>query len=175
MNTSFVAFLNKEGIACASDTDMTLYTLSRQEPVGSCREFVFTHPLGCHHQHLSKKGEIAKHEVFGDYARDFCNYLCSVEVDPAWKKMTEDDRNIIFLGFGTDDVFPSVVDIMVHIDEETDKLVCDFNIERGIDHDNETDFFTLSHFEKTQPIMYGISHAAHLKLIDKQVEPYRSL
>ncbi len=25
MNTSFVAFMNKRGIACASDTDMTLY------------------------------------------------------------------------------------------------------------------------------------------------------
>ena len=33
MKTSFVAFLNKRGIACASDTDMTLYALSRQEPV----------------------------------------------------------------------------------------------------------------------------------------------
>ena len=32
MKTSFVAFLNKRGIACASDTDMTLYALSRQEP-----------------------------------------------------------------------------------------------------------------------------------------------
>lgn len=170
MNTSFVAFLNKEGIACASDTDVTLYTLSRQEPVALAVNSYSPIPWDAIINTYLKKGEIAKHEVFGDYARDFCNYLCSVEVDPAWKKMTEDDRNIIFLGFGTDDVFPSAVDIMVHIDEETDKLVCDFNIERGIDHDNETDFFTLSHFEKTQPIMYGISHAAHLKLIDKQVE-----
>ena len=33
MNTSFVAYMNKRGIACASDTDMTMYALSKQEPV----------------------------------------------------------------------------------------------------------------------------------------------
>lgn len=170
MNTSFVAFLNKEGIACASDTDMTLYALSRQEPVALAVNSYSPIPWDSIINAYLKQGDIAKHETFGDYARDFCNYLCAAEVDPAWNKMTEDDKNIVFLGFGADDVFPSAVDIMVRIDEETGKLVCDFNIERGIDHDNETDFFTLSHFEKTQPVMYGISHAAHHKLIDKQVE-----
>lgn len=170
MNTSFVAFLNKHGIACASDTDMTLYTLSRQEPVAVAVNQYSPIPWDTIINTYLKRGEIAKHDVFGDYARDFCNYLCAVEANPACKKMTDDDGNIVFLGFGADDLFPSAVDIMVRYDEETGKLVCDFDIERGIDHDNETDFFTLSHFENTQPVIYGISDIIRQKLIDKQVE-----
>ena len=168
MKTSFVAFLNKHGIACASDTDMTLYTLSRQEPVALAVNSYSPIPWDSIINACLRQGEIAKHEIFGDYARDFSNYLSTVKINPAWKNLTEDDGNIIFLGFGTDDVFPSAVDIQVHLDDEASKLICDFNIERGIDHDNETDFYTLTHFENMQPIIYGISDVARSKLIEKQ-------
>ena len=169
MKTSFVAFLNKEGIACASDTDMTLYALSRQEPVALAVNSYSPIPWSAIINSYLRKGEISKHEVFGDYARDFSNFLSSVKINPAWKNLTEDDGNILFLGFGADDVFPSAVDIQVHLDEESSKLVCDINNERGIDHDNETDFYTLSHFDNTQPLIYGISDVARAKLIEKQV------
>lgn len=168
MKTSFVAFLNKHGIACASDTDMTLYALSRQEPVALAVNSYSPIPWDSIINAYVRQGEIAKHEIFGDYARDFSNYLSTVKINPAWKNLTEDDGNIIFLGFGTDDVFPSAVDIQVHLDDEASKLICDFIIERGIDHDNETDFYTLTHFENMQPIIYGISDAARSKLIEKQ-------
>ena len=168
MKTSFVAFLNKQGIACASDTDMTLYALSRQEPVALAVNSYSPIPWNTIINSYLRKGEISKHEFFGDYSRDFSNFLSSVKINPAWNNLTEDDGNILFLGFGTDDVFPSAVDILVHLDEESSKLVCDINIERGIDHDNETDFYTLSHFENTQPLIYGISDVARAKLIEKQ-------
>ena len=99
MNTSFVAFLNKEGIACASDTDMTLYALSRQEPVALAVNSYSPIPWDAIINTYLKKGEIAKHEVFGDYACDFSNYLSTVKINPAWKNLTEDDGNIIFLRF----------------------------------------------------------------------------
>jgi hypothetical protein len=168
MKTSFVAFLNKHGIACASDTDMTLYALSRQEPVALAVNSYSPIPWDTIINAYLRQGEIAKHEIFGDYARDFSNYLSTVKINPGWKNLTEDDGKIIFLGFGTDDVFPSAVDIQVHLDDEASKLICDFNTERGIDHDKETDFYTLSHFENTQPIIYGISDDVRTKLIEKQ-------
>ncbi len=168
MKTSFVAFLNKRGIACASDTDMTLYALSRQEPVALAVNSYSPIPWDSIINTYLRQGEITKHEIFGDYARDFSSYLSTVKINPAWKNLTEDEGKIIFLGYGSDDVFPSAVDIQVHLDDESDKLVCDFNIERGIDHGNETDFYTLTHFDNTQPIMFGISDVAREKLIEKQ-------
>ena len=168
MSTSFVAFLNMHGIACASDTDMTLYSLSQQEPVALAVNSYSPIPWDSIINSYLRQGEIAKHVVFGDYARDFSSYLSTIKINPAWKKLTEDDGNIIFLGFGTNDVFPSVVYIQVHLDDEASKLTCDFNTERGIDHNNETDFYTLTHFENTQSVIYGISDVARTKLIEKQ-------
>ena len=168
MKTSFVAFLNKHGIACASDTDMTLYALSRQEPVALAVNSYSPIPWDSIINAYLRQGEIAKHEIFGDYARDFSSYLSTVKINPSWKDLTEDDGNIIFLGFGTDDVFPSAVDIQVHLDYEATKLVCDFNTERSIDHDNETAFYTLTRFENMQPIIKGISDVVRTKLIEKQ-------
>lgn len=168
MKTSFVAFLNKRGIACASDTDMTLYALSRQEPVALAVNSYSPIPWDAIINTYLKQGEIAKHETFGDYARDFSNYLSTVKINPAWKNLTEDDGRILFLGFGSDDVFPSAVDIQVHLDNEVPKLVCDFKSERGIDHYNETDFYTLTRFETIQPITHGVNDVARLKLTVKQ-------
>ena len=168
MKTSFVAFLNKRGIACASDTDMTLYALSRQEPVALAVNSYSPIPWDSIINAYLRQGEISQHKVFGDYACDFAYYLSTVKINPTWKNLTEDDGKIIFLGFGSEDVFPSAVDIQVHLDDEATKLVCDFNIERGIDHDNETAFYTLTRFENTQPIIKGISDVARTKLIEKQ-------
>ena len=168
MKTSFIAFLNQHGIACASDTDMTLYALSRQEPIALAVNSYSPIPWDSIINAYLRQGEIAKHEIFGDYARNFANYLSTVKVNHVWKNLTEDDGKIIFLGFGTDDVFPSAVDMQVRLDEDGSKLVGDINIERAIDHKKETDFYTLSHFENTQPLIYGISVAARNKLIEKQ-------
>ena len=165
MKTSFVAFLNKRGIACASDTDMTLYALSRQEPVALAVNSYSPIPWDFIINSYLRKGEIQIHETFSDYARDFACYLSTVETKPSWKYLSSDEKNIIFLGYGSDDVFPSAVDIMVKYDEESKKLICDFDIDRGIDHINTSDFFMLSHFENTQPVMYGIIESARQKLI----------
>lgn len=168
MKTSFVAFLNKRGIACASDTDMTLYTLSRQEPVALAVNSYSPIPWDAIINTYLKQGEIAKHETFGDYARDFSDYLSTVKINPEWKKLTDDDGKILFLGFGSDDVFPSAVDIQVQLDGEATKLVCKFIRERGIDHYNETDFYTLTRFETILPITHGVNDVARLKLTVKQ-------
>ena len=168
MNTSFVAFLNKRGIACASDTDNTLYALSRQEPVALAVNSYSPIPWDSIINAYLRQGEIAKHETFGDYARDFSNYLSKVKINPAWKNLTEDEGNIIFLGFGSDDVFPSAVEIQVHLDDKASELVCDIKSEQGIDHYKRTGYYTLTRFETIQPITHGVNDVARLKLMEKQ-------
>ena len=170
MKTSFVAFLNKHGIACASDTDMTLYALSRQEPVALAVNSYSPIPWDAIINAYLQKGDIPLHEKFSDYAQDFANYLSTLKCQSSWKELTEDEQNIIFLGFGTDDVFPWAVDTMVHYDAKEHHLTCDFPIARGIDHQNATDFYTLSHFDNTQTIIYGITDAARKKLIDEHTQ-----
>ena len=168
MKTSFVAFLNNRGIACASDTDMTLYALSRQEPIALAVNSYSPIPWDFIINSYLRKGDIQIHELFSDYARDFASYLSTVDTKPSWKYLSSDEQNIIFLGYGSDDVFPSAVDITVKYDEKTKKLSCNFDTDRSITHHNRADYFMLSHFENTQPVMYGIVESARQKLIEKQ-------
>lgn len=173
MNTSFVAFMNKRGIACASDTDMTLYSLSKREPVAVAVNSYSPIPWDKIINAYLRKGDIALHENFTDYARDFADFLLTVEGNGKWTHLSDDDSNIIFLGYGTEDIFPSAVDIMVRNDDTEQKLKCDFNIEFSISHEYESNFFTLSHFVNMESVFFGSNAQIREKLIDKQVECFK--
>ena len=175
MKTSFIALANKRGVACASDTDMTLYAISKQEPVALAVNPYSPIPWDAIINAYLRKGDVQIHETLADYAHDFASHLATVETMPVWKKMTEEDRNIIFLGYGKDYVFPAAVDIMVNYDEESQRLVCDFDTERCINHLNETDFLMLSHFDNMQAVLYGITDAARQKMMDKHTAIYDKL
>ena len=79
MKTSFIAFLNKHGIACASDTDMTLYALSKQEPVAIAVNPYSPIPWDNIINAYLRKGCIPLHDDFRDYARDFAEFLKTVD------------------------------------------------------------------------------------------------
>ncbi len=173
MNTSFVAFMNMRGIACASDTDMTLYALSKREPVAIAVNSYSPIPWDTIINSYLRRGDITLHENFTDYAYDFADYLLTVEGNGKWDNLSEDDSNIIFLGYGTDDIFPSAVDIMVRYDGGDKKLKCDFITEFGISHEADSNFFTLSHFENVESVIYGCNQLLREKLLEKQVDCFK--
>jgi len=178
MNTSFAAFLNKRGIACASDTDMTLYALSKQEPVAVAVNPYSPIPWDEIINAYLRQGEIAKHEVFGDYARDFAEFLATEHTQPSWKKMSRAERNIIFLGYGSDDVFPTVIDVRVQLNDDG-KMTFETMDERCIDHDENSCFCSIGDFSNVEPIMSGVltesrewltaKFRSQLELIKKQM------
>ena len=174
MNTSFAAFMNKKGIACASDTDMTLYALSKREPVTLAVNSYSPIPWDSIINAYLRRGDIALHENFTDYARDFADFLLTVEGNSKWGHLSEDDSNIIFLGYGSEDIFPSGVDIMIRYDDTEQKLKCDFNCEFSISHDVDSNFFTLSHFENVESVFFGCSTQIQEKLIEKQVDCFKN-
>lgn len=174
MNTSFVAFMNKRGIACASDTDMTLYALSKREPVAVAVNSYSPIPWDSIINAFLRRGDITLHENFTDYARDFADFLLTVEGNGKWEHLSDDDSNIIFLGYGTEDIFPSAVDIMARYDSTEKKLKCDFNIEFSISHEDDSKFFILSHFENLQSVFLGCDTQIRERLIEKQAECFKN-
>jgi len=174
MNTSFVAFMNKRGIACASDTDMTLYALSKREPVAVAVNSYSPIPWDTIINAYLRRGDIALHENFTDYAHDFADFLLTVEGNGKWEQLSEDDSNIIFLGYGTEDIFPSGVDIKVRYDSTERKLKCDFNSEFSISHEDDSNFFILSPFENLQSVFLGCNTQIREKLIEKQAECFKN-
>ena len=173
MKTSFVAFMNKRGIACASDTDMTLYALSKREPVAVAVNSYSPIPWDTIINAYLRKGDIALHENFVDYAHDFADFLLAVEGNSKWKHLPEDDSNVIFLGYGTEDIFPSGVEIMVRYDDSEQKLKCDFKNAFNINHDMCSKFFTLGHFENVESVFSGCNAQIRKKLIEKQVDCFK--
>lgn len=174
MNTSFVAFMNKRGIACASDTDMTLYALSKREPVAIAVNSYSPIPWDTIINAYLRRGDIALHENFTDYAHDFADFLLTVEGSSKWEHLSDDDSNFIFLGYGTEDIFPSAVDIMARYDSTEKKLKCDFNSEFSISHEADSNFFTLSHFENVESVFLGCNTQLREKLIEKQAECFKN-
>ena len=174
MSTSFVAFMNKRGIACASDTDMTLYALSKREPVAVAVNSYSPIPWDTIINAYLRRGDIALHENFTDYAHDFADFLLTVEGNGKWEQLSEDDSNIIFLGYGTEDIFPSGVDIKVRYDSTERKLKCDFNSEFSISHEDDSNFFILSPFENLQSVFLGCNTQIREKLIEKQAECFKN-
>ena len=174
MKTSFVAFLNKRGIACASDTDMTLYALSRQEPVALAVNSYSPIPWDSIINAYLRKGDIPLHESFIDYAHDFVNFLPTVDANPKWKTLTDEDRNIIFLGFGSDDVFPAGVDMMVSYDEDTQKLISDYEQLHTIDVNCYSAYFYLSKFDNVQSILFGMSESRRQEIKDMYTDIFHA-
>ena len=170
MTTSFVAFFNKHGIACASDTDMTLYALSKKEPVAIAVTPYSPIPWDKIINAYLRRGDIPLHDDFTDYARDFLQYLTTIEIKKKWSKLTEEEANIIFMGFGQDDLFPSGIDVDMSYDETSNTLQCQHMERRSISHQLKAEHCLLGDFELMQPMLYGISDTALKSLVDRQTE-----
>ena len=170
MKTSFIAFFNKHGIACASDTDKTLYALSKKEPVVIAVTPYSPIPWDDIINAYLRQGDIPLHDDFADYAHDFIQYLTTIESKPQWAQLSDDEANVIFMGFGQDDLFPSAVDVYVRHDEDSRSLQCQYIEKRTIGHDLEAEHCLLGGFELMQPMLYGISETALNAMADRQAE-----
>lgn len=176
MKTNFVAFLNKHGIACASDTDMTLYALSKKEPVALAvnpySPILWDNIINAY----LRRGDIALHDDFSDYVRDFAEFLKTVDSQKKWAKLTDEEANIIFMGYGQDDLFPSGIDVYVRHNTTSNALECELRAECRIDHEYSSDYCRLGEFELMQPVLNGISDDALDSMIDmhtKNMKKYK--
>ncbi len=165
MKTSFVAFLNKHGIACASDCDMTLYALSKQEPVAIAVNPYSPIPWKSIINAYLCRGNIPLPTHFSDYVNDFAQYLPSVESKMKWAGLTAEETQVIFLGFGTNDLFPSAISADVLLNKASNILHCQIDEECHINHDTTSEHFAFDEFEDLLPALYGVNNSAMESLI----------
>lgn len=174
METSFVVFMNKHGMACASDTDMTLYALSKREPVALAVNPNSPLPWDSIINAYLRQGDIPLHESFSDYANDFAEFLAWFTPKKEWRKLSLHESNILFLGFGTEDFFPSAVDAYVQYDAKQRKMNVKMETELQISDDIGTGHFVLGDFDNMVPMLYGISDPVFKSMVDNSLEVFRS-
>ena len=117
MYPTFFALFNTAGIACAADSDHTIFKLSDKLPVALAVSPKSPIPWD---RIISdyKRNNPAEQEFFADYAYSFNEYLVSLEVEESWSKMAPEISKIVFFGYGSEDVLPSVFATSVLISED---------------------------------------------------------
>jgi len=107
MGTSFIAFLNKAGIACASDSDHTIYRLSKKEPIAVAVNPHSRIPWDKIINDYIGLGEPKHHSSLSDYLDDFKEFVRGVKIEDSLK-VSANKSKFVFMGYGSDDIFPSV-------------------------------------------------------------------
>lgn len=176
MNNSFFSISNQSGIACVSDTDGSLYQLSKKEPLAIA---VCPHspiPWDKIITDYKLKGEPMVRHTLEEYVKDFENFLQSCSADLAWNKLDEDQLKIIFFGYGCDSLYPSVCDVFIKIDKETNKIKFAKQVISSISVDGTAYFSWIGNFDRLLPIFLGCTPKVANRMTDKQqklIESYK--
>lgn len=136
MSTTCIAISNMSGIACASDTDHTVYQLSKTSPLAVAVNSYSPIPWDIIINNYKRLGEPEEKMNFEDYATDFEKYLSSLPVSEDYSDLSTEDSNIIFMGYGKEDLFPQIYDTCISL----------ANGEWSFDQDR-TEVFKVSHQE----------------------------
>ena len=167
---SFIAIYNQSGIACASDTDNTIYRLSKEEPVAIAICPYSPIPWECIITQYLRKGEPEHHKTLEEYARDFETFFQQFHADKAWNKLGINELNLIFLGYGQDEIYPSVCDIQIEVDEETEKMKLGQRHTTQIDINEESAFCWIGNWDRLDPVLHGSTMHVREYAIEKQLE-----
>ena len=96
-DTSFLAFFNTAGIACASSQDKTIYSLSKEEPIALAVNPGSMIPWETIINKYRSMGEPAHRDTVEAYALDFEAFLKNQPVEAKWNNLSTQDANIIFM------------------------------------------------------------------------------
>ena len=173
---SFIAIYNQSGIACASDTDNTIYRLSKEEPVAIAICPYSPIPWECIITQYLRKGEPEHHKTLEEYARDFETFFQQFHADKAWNKLGINELNLIFLGYGQDEIYPSVCDIQIEVDEETEKMkLGEIGIKQiNLSRDENAGYNWNGNFERLASILFGATEQVKDFATEKQFDLFHA-
>lgn len=173
---SFLAIYNQSGIACASDTDNTIYRLSKEEPVAIAICPYSPIPWECIITQYLRKGEPEHHKTLEEYARDFETFFQQFHADKAWNKLGINELNLIFLGYGQDEIYPSVCDIQIVVDEETEKMkLGEIGIKQiNLSRDDNAGYNWNGNFERLASILFGATEQVKDFATEKQFDLFHA-
>ena len=110
MKPLLIALGNKSGVACAGSADHLIYDLSRQMPMALAVEHDGRFPWEKVIEDFRALDRAASCKTLEEYARDFEAYLAGL---PVLATAAPLETNLIFFGYGREDVFPTVFDVVL--------------------------------------------------------------
>jgi hypothetical protein len=168
MCPSFFALFSKAGIACAADTDHTVYRLSKDLPVALAVNPLSPIPWEKIIEEYKRNLEPKPHKSLAEYAADFDTFLSTHTVEKAPKTLSLHDANIIFFGFGSDDIYPSAFDVNVIIKENDTLGLADSYVHRISDRGSSF-FHLLGDFDSVSTLLFGATDRTRTFFYNKHV------
>jgi hypothetical protein len=169
MITTCIAISNMSGIVCASDANHTIYQLSRRQPLAIAVNPHSPIPWDNIIHGYKEKGEIEAKENFEECALNFLDHLYSYEVEDSWKNLSLNDGNIIFMGYGKEDMFPCLYDVILQYNSETSKLEA-HNTYTQIAHNQRSAINLLGNLDSVSTLIWGANAATNQYLLKKHME-----
>lgn len=172
MTTTCIAICNMSGIACASDADHTIYQLSARQPLAVAVN-AFSHiPWDGVVEGYKRLGEPEAREDFSGYAKDFERYLSSLTPSKDYTGLTAEDANIIFMGYGKEDLFPRCYDTCVC--QRDGRLA--FDPERtgvfAVSHRKNAYINLLGNLDSVSTLIWGATNDVNDMLLENQVKNF---
>ena len=171
MDTTFIALSSMSGIVFASDTDHTIYQLSQQQPVvvavNSYSPIPWDYIINSH----KRKQESECKKNIEDYAIDFVKSFPNI-MGISWHNLSPEDRKIIFMGYGLDDLFPSVYETIIAWNETDNKIEIGNNLLTRISHQNLASINLLGNLESVSTIFWGATQETKDILLKKHLEQF---
>lgn len=174
METIFIALSNMSGIACTSDRDHTLYQLSKKVPLALAVSPTSPIPWDGIIEQYKHTGGPEEKEEFSDYAFHFLSFLSTIPVDKSWKFQSRHDLNIIYMGYGKEDLFPRVYDVILRVNPDKNMLEKDSSVYRKLSHNQKATFNMLGNFEEVSTLLYGSTHDTREKISDYLIKQFHT-
>lgn len=150
---SFIALMNKLGIACAASDDFTIYNLSSKEPlaiaVNPRSKIPWEDVIALYKQLGDPEPQITL-SMYAEQMRGFLNGISGLSGSGL------KDEKVILLGYGSQEIYPSVYSFSLDAAAEGNIILQEIeNVQIG--GHIPTTFVTMGDFERISPILYGAS------------------
>jgi hypothetical protein len=171
-----IALTNISGIACASDRDHTIYQLSKRVPFAVAVNPDSPIPWYNIIEQYKLSGEPEESEEFSDYVTHFVAFLSNHFAEKSWSDLPSDDTNVFFMGYGKEDLFPSIYDTVLKVNPENGQFEATQVGYNKISHQECTAINHLCDIDSVSTLLFGVSNKtrdALLPLYTRLFESYK--
>ena len=171
-----IALTNISGIACASDRDHTIYQLSKRVPFAVAVNPDSPIPWYSFIEQYQLSGEPEESEEFSDYVTHFVSFLSNHFAEKSWSDLPADDTNVFFMGYGKEDLFPSVYDTVLKVNPENGQFEATQVGYNKISHQVCTAINHLCDIDSVSTLLFGVTNQtreALLPIYTKLFESYK--
>ncbi len=172
MYPHFLALFSKSGVACAADADHTVFRLSNYLPVAVAVNPASSIPWEKIINDYQQAGLIQERSSMLEYGADFNAFLASIPVPKGWENLPSAELNIIFFGFGSQDIFPSVYDVFAVVKDGV--LGLDEGVDNIVNNFNSVYYNFLGEFDSVSTLFWGATKKVRAFFLEKDLDMFQT-